>query len=101
MKWSLILMLLFSLPCFAEVSRDRVEMILDQMVRENIISPAEAEKAKLRMKNMKPDQWSKLTTEANTLANRLPASVGTISKDLDGAQFQAITNEAKRILPQN
>lgn len=101
MKWSLFFFVLFSLPSFAEVSRERVETILDQMVRENIISPAEAEKAKLRMKNMKSDQWSNLTSEATTLANRLPASVGTISKDLDRAQFQAITNEAKRILPKN
>lgn len=101
MKWSLILFVLFSLPSFAEVSRDRVGTILDQMVRENIISPAEAEKAKLRMKNMNTDQWSQLTTEATTVANRLPASVGTLSNDLDGAQFQAITNEAKRIMPKN
>lgn len=97
MKWFLILMLFFSLSAFAEVSKDRIETILDQMVKENIISPAEAEKAKLRMKTMKPDQWSKLTSEATSLANRLPASVD----DLDGAQLQTITNEAKRILPQN
>lgn len=101
MKWSIFLCMLFSLPSFAEVSRDRIETILNQMVKENIISPAEAEKAKIRMRNMKSDDWAELTSEATEVANRLPASVGTISKDLDGAQFQAIKNEAKRIMPKN
>lgn len=78
------------------------------MVRENVISAEEAEKAKIRMKNMTPDQWSAINKQAAKVAARSPASVTSSqnrieevnSIDLDGAQFKAIQNEVKKIMPQ-
>jgi len=72
MKWSLILFVLFSLPSLADVSRDRVGTILDQMVRENVISPAEAEKAKLR--NEKYESRSMVTTHHRSHFRCKPSS---------------------------
>lgn len=92
----------------ADVAPEHVESMLQQMVRENVISAQEAEKAKLRMKSMSPEQWSAINKQAATVAARSPASVKPSSNkieevhgiDLDGAQFKAIQSEVKKIVPQ-
>ena len=109
MKWILPALFLVTLsPVKAEVSPEHVESMLQQMVRENVISETEAEKAKIRMKHMTPDQWSAINKKAAKVAARTPASVAPSmnkieevhSIDLDGAQFKAIQNEMKQIIPQ-
>lgn len=108
MKWFLSVFLFTSLAVQAEVSPEHVESMLQQMVRENVISPEEAEKAKIRMKAMTPDQWSAINKQAAKVAARTPASVTSSqnkieevnSIDLDGAQFKAIQSEVKKIMPQ-
>lgn len=92
----------------AEVSHDHVESMLKQMVRENVISAQEAEKAKLRMKSMTPEQWTAINAQAAKVAARSPASVTPSNNkieevhgiDLDGAQFKAIQSEVRKIVPQ-
>lgn len=109
MKWLLFLLSLASFTAFAEVAPEQVEQMLKQMVRENVISEAEAEKARLRMKGMSPEQWSQINQKAAAAAARMPASAMTPSEnkieevnsiDLDGAQFKAIQSEVKKIMPQ-
>lgn len=108
MKWALsIFLTTLSLSAFAEVGQEDVESMLNQMVRENVISAEEAAKAKYRMKAMDPKQWSKINQEAAKVAARSPASVTPSSNkieevhgiDLDGAQFKAIQSEVKKIMP--
>ena len=92
----------------AEVGPAHVESMLQQMVRENVISAEEAEKAKVRMKNLTPEQWSAMNAKAQKVASRTPASVTPSNNkieevhnvDLDGAQFKAIQNEVRKIAPQ-
>lgn len=109
MKWLFSLTLLFSASfAQAEVNPAHVESMLQQMVRENVISATEAEKAKIRMKNMSPDQWSAINKQAATVAARSPASVTPSNNkieevhgiDLDGAQFKTIQNEVRKIVPE-
>jgi hypothetical protein len=110
MKWIAAFTMVLSMTnVFAEVSHERVESMLDQMVKENVISAVEAEKAKIRMKTMNPEQWAMINKQATVVASRMPASVNTPSEnrieevhkiDLDGAQFKAIQSEVKKILPQ-
>lgn len=93
----------------AEVAPEHVESMLQQMVRENVISAVEAEKAKIRMKSMSPEQWSAINKQATTVAAaRSPASVTASNNkieevhsiDLDGAQFKEIQNEVRKIVPE-
>ena len=109
MKWLFTLSILMSVSFVqAEVAPDQVESMLQQMVRENVISAQEAEKAKIRMKSMTPEQWSAINTQAAKVAARSPASVTPSQNkieevhgiDLDGAQFKAIQSEARKIVPQ-
>lgn len=109
MKMIMALTLFFSVANLkAEVAPEHIENMLQQMVRENVISAQEAEKAKLRMKSMSPEQWTAINKQAATVAARTPASVRPSSNkieevhgiDLDGAQFKAIQNEVKKIVPQ-
>ena len=108
MKWFILTALLTSFTAFAEVAPEHVESMLQQMVRENVISAAEAEKAKLRMKSMSPEQWSAINRQAAVVASRSPASVTPSQNkieevngiDLDGAQFKAIQSEVKKIIPE-
>lgn len=109
MKWIMSVLVLASIPfAHADVSQSDVESMLQQMVRENVISAQEAEKAKIRMKSMNTDQWSAINKQAATVASRTPASVTPSQNkieevqgiDLDGAQFKAIQNEVKKIVPQ-
>ena len=107
MKWLFsITLLVSSFSAFAEVSPEHVESMLQQMVRENVISAVEAEKAKVRLRSMGADQWTALNKQAEAIAARSPASVSSnkieeVHKvDLDGAQFKQIQNEVKKIVPQ-
>jgi hypothetical protein len=92
----------------AEVAPEHVESMLQQMVKENVISATEAEKAKIRMKSMSPDQWVAINKQAVAVASRTPASVTPSNNkieevqgiDLDGAQFKTIQNEVRKIVPQ-
>lgn len=108
MKFILSFVLVASFSVKAEVSHEQVESMLEQMVRENVISATEAEKAKMRMKNMSPQQWSDINQKAQVIAQRSPASLQPSSNkieevnniDLDGAQFKEIQNEVKKIMPE-
>lgn len=109
MKWLLTFFVMSSMSvAFAEVSQTEVESMLQQMVRENVISKEDAEKAKSRARSMTPDQWSAINSQAARVAARTPASVTPSSNrieevhsiDLDGAQFKAIQSEVRKILPQ-
>lgn len=109
MKWFLALSLVaFVSTVEAEVAPEHVESMLQQMVRENVISATEAEKAKLRMKALTPEQWTALNAQASKVAMRTPASVTPSQNkieevqgvDLDGAQFKAIQSEVRKIVPQ-
>lgn len=108
MKWILSVFLAASFSVQAEVAPGHVENMLDQMVKENVISATEAEKAKIRLKTMSPEQWKEVNKKAAVLAARMPASVEPSANrieevrgiDLDGAQFKEIQNEVKKIMPQ-
>lgn len=109
MKWIIAFSLFVSFSeVNAEVGREHVESMLQQMVRENVISAAEAEKAKIRMHSMDTGQWAAINKQAAAVAARMPASTTPSSNkieevqglDLDGAQFKAIQNEVKKIMPQ-
>lgn len=101
-----LIFLMSSTLALAEVSPAEVSDMLQQMVKENVISAEEAEKAKIKMKTMNTDQWSQINVKAVTVAaNRTPASVSSHSiaevknVDLDGAQFKAIQEDIGKILP--
>lgn len=109
MKWLLSFSVLFSLQVSAEVSPNHVDEMIDQMVTKNVISKAEAEKAKIRMRSMSPDQWSQINAQAEKVAAaRSPASVTPSNNrieevkgiDLDSAQFKQIQSDIGKIVPQ-
>lgn len=110
MKWLLSITFLFSLQVQAEVSHEHVGSMIDQMVSKGVISKEEAEKAKVRMKSMSPDQWSQINDQAAKIAARSPASASAESSnkieevhgiDLDSAQFKQIQNDIGKIVPQH
>ena len=103
-----LILMSFSLPLLAEVSHSEVQKMLDQMVKENVISATEAEKAKIKMQNISPSQWSDINKQANEVAARSPASVPSSNNikevnniDLDGEQFKQIQKDIERIIPQS
>ena len=108
MKWLLTFSLLVGFSTVkADVSPEHVDDMLGQMVRENVISAEEAQKARVRMRSMSSDQWAAINKQAATVAARTPASVSSQNKieevkgiDLDGAQFKQIQDEVKKIVPQ-
>ena len=109
-KWLLsIFVFVGATSVSAEVTPGHVESMLDQMVRENVISKQEAEKARGRMKSLTPKQWSEINKQSAIMAERSPASVTQSNNkieevnniDLDGAQFNAIESEMKRIIPES
>lgn len=92
----------------ADVSPEHVADMLSQMVRENVISKEEAEKAKSRLGAMTPEQWKKVNEQAANYAARTPASANPQSSnkiesvqgvDLDGEQFRQIQNDMRKIAP--
>jgi len=100
MKYAFLLLLLLNVA-WAEVTPDEAALMIDQMVKENVISVNEAQKAKARLKVMNPSEWKKMNeTAASVAARRSPASVQDVQKtDLDGAQFRQISEDIKKILP--
>jgi hypothetical protein len=109
MKWLLSLTILMSFQLKAEVSPDHVDTMIDQMVSNNVISKVEAEKAKVRMRTMSPEQWGQINTQAGKIAAaRGPASVAASENkieevkgvDLDSAQFKQIQSDIGKIVPQ-
>lgn len=109
MKWIFSFVFLFSFQLKADVSHERVSEMLDQMVKENVISKEEADKARIRMKNISPEQWGQINAKASQIAARSPASVLEPSNnriqevnkiDLDGAQFKQIQEDMKKIVPE-
>ncbi len=109
MKRIMVLSLLLSLNLQAQVSPEHVSQMIDQMVRENVISREEAEKAKGRMKALSKDQWNQINAQASSIAARSPASVEMsenkieeVNKiDLDSAQFKQIQSDMSKIVPQH
>ena len=106
---SLSICLVLSQNLKAEVSPEHVTSMLDQMVEQKVISKVEAEKAKARMLNLSPDQWSAINKQAEGIAKRSPASVNVQSEnkieevkgiDLDSAQFKQIQNDIGKIVPE-
>ena len=102
MKYFFVLIFLFS-NAWAEVSKDEVDSMIDQMVKSNAISAQEAQKARIRLKNLSPEQWSELNVEAKAFAGRSPASLPAASQkiDLDNAQLKQIEEDIKKFVPQN
>lgn len=109
MKYIFFFCLTLSLNTFAEVAPERVGEMLEQMVRENVISRDEANKAIGRLKNISPDEWSAINKTAEAHAQRYPASSAKVSNnkieevkglDLDGEQFKTIQNDLRKIVPQ-
>lgn len=109
MKFFLLLSLSLSFTAMAEVGPEQVDGMLQQMVRENVISKEDADKARTRMKSMSAGQWSEVNKQAKEAASRMPASENIASRgslsevnaiDLDSEQFKAIQNDLKKIVPQ-
>jgi hypothetical protein len=110
MKWFIYFCLLLSFQVRAEISPEHVDQMIDQMVKKNVISKEEADKAKARIRTMSSDQWSQINNQAKTIAARSPASealtpsqnkIEEVNKiDLDSAQFEAIQNDMSKIVPQ-
>lgn len=105
-----IILLSSSLYSFAEVSPGHVDDMLKQMVAEKVISADEAERARVRLKGLTPDQWKQIKAAGVQAADRSPASVAVASEnkiqevqgvDLDGAQFKQIQNDLRKIVPQS
>lgn len=107
MKLIITLSLLFSFSALAEVTPAEVNSMIDQMVSKQVISAEEAEKAKLKMKAMSPEQWGQVNSQAAKIAARSPASANVASQnkieevhgiDLDSAQFKQIQEDMKAIV---
>lgn len=109
MKWIIAFILIFTATVpRAEVRPDHVESMLDQMVRENVISKEEADKVKMKMKTIPAEKWGEINKKASTINSRSPASTNLSENkieevkniDLDGAQFKTIENEVYKIIPE-
>jgi hypothetical protein len=108
MKWLLSLTFVFSFQLRAEVSPEHVESMIEQMVQKNVISRAEAEKTKARMRSLSSEQWGQINNQAASIATRSPASANVQSEvniaevkaiDLDSAQFNQIKSDIGKIVP--
>lgn len=100
MRIFITLLLFFSTAALAEVSREEAESMIDEMVKSNMISKEEAQKAKFRLYTMNANEWSRLNEESREIS-RGPASVSVAPEDsdLDEEQFAAIENDLKMIAP--
>lgn len=110
MKFLSLIALIITSSAFAEVSTDHVDAMLNQMVKEQVISKVEADKARVRMKAMSKNQWSQVNAQAAQAASRMPASVENTeapanddvsAADLDASQFHQIQNDMRVIIPQS
>ncbi len=89
-----------------EVSREEASGIIDEMVKSNMISKEEAEKAKARLHTMSSTEWTAINKEAEKKVTeyegRAPASVDVAdpsNSDLAEEQFAAIKSDLKVIAP--
>jgi hypothetical protein len=89
MRFLITLLLVFSATAQAQVSRDEAVLLIDEMVKSNMISAEEAEKAKARIP---------VTENKN---DRSPASVTIAdpSTDLAKEQMSAIESDLSVIAP--
>ena len=114
MKKILTATLVFSFQIKAQVSPGHVEDMLDQMVKKDVITRAEAEKVRKRLESISPEQWTKINEIATKPQHaRSPASDPKAPKfsdnkiedvnhiDLDGPQFKAIQKDLSNIVPQH
>ena len=109
MKFAIFsLMISFSTLSLAEVSRNNVSEMIDQMVAKDVISKEEAAKAKAKLGALNADQWKQINDQAKVIAARTPASLNPSSAnrieevqglDLDGAQFKQIQKDIGKIVP--
>lgn len=90
MRILLTLLFVFSSAAQAQVSRDEAVLLIDEMVKSNMISKEEAEKAKAR-----------IPVQAENQTDRAPASVSTAdpSTDLAKEQMSAIESDLSVIAP--
>ena len=95
-----VLIILSTTSAIAEVSKENVETMLDQMVREEVISAKEAEKARIRLHSMNNKQWKSMNADAHKVAARSPASV-TEASDLHSVQFRQIQDDVNKLVPSN
>jgi polyhydroxyalkanoate synthesis regulator phasin len=108
---TLLLILLFvsTSAIAAEVSRDEAEKMIDEMVRTNMISSEEADKAKVRLHAMSSTEWTAVNKEAEQKAaqemaneaSRAPASVASAdpSGNIEKEQLSAIHSDLESISP--
>lgn len=82
----------------AEVSKENVETMLNQMVKDEVISGKEAEKARIRLHSMNSKDWKNMNVDASKLASRAPASVRE-TPDLHSAQFKQIQDDVIKLVP--
>ena len=111
MKYLILFALtLFTTHTFSQTAvQQKVSEMLDQMVKNKMITQAEADKAKLKMMKMSPEQWAALNKEAEAKAQaemqsqqtRGPASVGNDEGpgDIEGAQLEQIQSDMDKMLP--
>lgn len=102
MRILLLAFAVFSSMAMAEVSRDEAAKVIDSMVKQNMISAEEGEKAKARLKSMSTTEWSSINKTAEEKAARMPASISVgdpATSDLSKEQFSAIESDLKAIAP--
>lgn len=73
--------------------------MLIKMVRENIISHGEAEKIRVRLTTMSPEEWSEFTQEAHEQMSASRAPAAESQENLDEAQMETIQNDLLKIAP--
>ncbi len=86
--------MLFSFTAAAQVKQEEVDRMLIKMVRENIISHGEADKIRVRLTTMSPEEWSEFTREAHEQMSHSESS-----ENLDEAQMETIQNDLQKIAP--
>jgi polyhydroxyalkanoate synthesis regulator phasin len=90
MRFLMTLLIVFSASAHAQVSRDEAVLLIDEMVKSNMISAEEAEKAKAR-----------IPAQLENKNDRSPASVtiGEPTSDLAKEQLSAIESDLSVIAP--
>lgn len=107
-RFFVIFIFFFPLLTQAKVSTSDVIHMLNQMVRENVISQKESEKIKLNLKNFSPKQWKRINENGVQFLKRMPASYSLpenkmtkVNKsDLENQQLHQIENQMKMMIPE-
>ena len=97
---ALFIVIITATSAFGDVSKENVETMLNQMVKEEVISAKEAEKARIRLHSINNKQWKMMNSDAHKVAARGPASISE-SGDLHSAQFKQIQDDVKKLVPSN